>query len=542
MEHSATFARLFARLVWLLTEDGENVEEQKMALRAVVAIGKQGAVRLRVTDGQLFADGEAVPEVLPGAAELGARMQAGGLDEIEFVKQPAAGETLGLARAIALVDPEHPDPGRFHARLAALGATTLRFDPAMCGAAPDAPPVNGLDPTSAVPDQDSEAAQTPPPERPPVPEAPAAVVPEPAAPSSGPPGDERVPGLVAQNTGEMFFQFSSIGNVKDSPEELLARLMKASSAAEKSRLLDDAVTLAETMAREGKPLAVVDVLHGVIMQESSAPSGDASRAFVMAVRRLSKPLLLRAVASQLTVVPARRGDVQAVLARMGQDGAEAVIEQVTQAQTTADRGLLLEALTRLEAAVPALVHMLGDARWFVARNAADLLGELRAASAESALVSLQHHDDERVRRSATNALMHLGTESARQAVRDAVRDAAPQVRMQAAFAIAANRDPRTATTLITAIDAEEDSDVQLAMLLALGRVGTPEAVERLVKAAEPERGFFRKKPTAFRVAAVQALAEVKSAAAQAALRALASDKEKEVRDTVARLGQKGRRA
>jgi HEAT repeat protein len=262
----------------------------------------------------------------------------------------------------------------------------------------------------------------------------------------------------------------------------------------------------------------------------------------MAVRRLSKPLLLRAVASQLTVVPARRGDVQAVLARMGQDGAEAVIEQVTQAQTTADRGLLLEALTRLEAAVPALVHMLGDARWFVARNAADLLGELRAASAESALVSLQHHDDERVRRSATNALMHLGTESARQAVRDAVRDAAPQVRMQAAFAIAANRDPRTATTLITAIDAEEDSDVQLAMLLALGRVGTPEAVERLVKAAEPERGFFRKKPTAFRVAAVQALAEVKSAAAQAALRALASDKEKEVRDTVARLGQKGRRA
>ena len=69
-----------------------------------------------------------------------------------------------------------------------------------------------------------------------------------------------------------------------------------------------------------------------------------------------------------------------------------------------------------------------------------------------------------------------------------------------------------------------------------------EAVERLVRAAEPERGFFKKKSTAFRVAAVQALAEAKSAGAQAALRALASDKEKEVRDTVARLSQSGRRA
>ncbi|OYV70080.1 MAG: hypothetical protein B7Z72_07390 [Gemmatimonadetes bacterium 21-71-4] len=204
--------------------------------------------------------------------------------------------------------------------------------------------------------------------------------------------------------------------------------------------------------------------------------------------------------------------------------------------------MLFEVLRPLEATVPALIHMLGDARWFVARNAADLLGELHAAAAESALIGCMRHGDDRVRRSATNALMQLGTESGRQAVRSAVRDAAPQVRMQAAFAIAENRDPQTATTLITAMDAEADSDVQLAMLLALGRVGTADAVQRLIRAAEPERGLFRKKSTAFRVAAVQALAEAKSAAAQAALRALASDKEREVRDTVARLTQqRGRR-
>ncbi|HEY5219052.1 MAG TPA: HEAT repeat domain-containing protein, partial [Gemmatimonadaceae bacterium] len=209
---------------------------------------------------------------------------------------------------------------------------------------------------------------------------------------------------------------------------------------------------------------------------------------------------------------------------------------------TEDRRVMFGVLQQLDAAGPALIHMLGDARWFVARNAADLLAEIKVVAAESALVTLLHHHDDRVRRSATNALMQLGTESARQAVRAAVRDAAPQVRMQAAFAIAAHRDPQTATTLITAIDAESDSDVQLAMLLALGRVGTPEAVERLIRAAEPDRGFFKKKSTAFRVAAVQALAEVKASSAQVALKALAGDKDREVRDTVARLSQHSKRA
>ncbi|MDE3129443.1 MAG: HEAT repeat domain-containing protein, partial [Gemmatimonadota bacterium] len=280
---------------------------------------------------------------------------------------------------------------------------------------------------------------------------------------------------------------------------------------------------------------------GVVEREPGAPDEEHARAYVMALRRMAKPVMVRAVAALIPGDAGRRERIASLLDRLGPDGAEAVIDQYVQAATGADREVLFEVLRGLEATVPALVHMLGDARWFVARNAADLLGELHAAAAESALVGLMRHDDDRVRRSATNALMLLGTESARQAVRSAVRDAAPQVRMQAAFAMAANRDPQTATTLITAIDAEGDSDVQLAMLLALGRVGTPDAVQRLVRAADPERGLFKKKSTAFRVAAVQALAEVKSAAAQAALRALASDREKEVRDTVARLTQRGRR-
>jgi HEAT repeat protein len=72
--------------------------------------------------------------------------------------------------------------------------------------------------------------------------------------------------------------------------------------------------------------------------------------------------------------------------------------------------------------------------------------------------------------------------------------------------------------------------VQVAFLLALGKLATPDAVQRLLKAVEPERGLFKKKGTAYRVAAVQGLGEARSPEASEALKALQSDKDEEVRE------------
>jgi HEAT repeat protein len=486
MEHSPNFARFFARLVGLLIHEPAQIDEQKVVLRAAVALNRLGAVRLSVENGHLLADGEPVLSVLPGVRDTIERMQAAGVLEILFDAKAAPAVMLGKARELAA--------GRVDAPI----------------------------PVSTAP----EPAGTP--------------VAQPvleAAPAESSPA---VPGLLSDESHAMYYQFSVIGAVRDSPEALLARLDAAKVPAEKARLLDDAVTLAETAAREGRPEAVADLLYGLVERERVATAPEDARACARALGRMARPVMLRSVAALLAEDVDRRDRIVAVLARTGQDGAEAVIDQLSRAQTAADGRVLFDVLAGLDATVPALTHMLGDARWFVARNAADLLGELKAMTAEGALIKLLDHGDDRVRRSATDALLRLGTHSAREAVAAAVGDAAPQVRKQAAFAIAAAHDPQTATTLITAIDEETDTDVQLAMLLALGRVGTPEAVQRLIRAAEPERGLFRKKSTAFRVAAVQALAEAKSATAQAALRALASDKEKEVRDTVARLGRPGR--
>jgi len=256
---------------------------------------------------------------------------------------------------------------------------------------------------------------------------------------------------------------------------------------------------------------------------------------VMALRRLTKPTLLRAVATMLPRKRDRHDDYMMVLSRCGEDGADALIDQLTSAQSLSDRRIFFDALVKLNAGVPALIHMLGDARWYVARNAADLLGEMQAEEAQAPLSELLKHDDDRVRRAAITALAKLSSPKALDSLRVAMRDNSPQVRMQAASGMGTRKGLRSAGTLTKALDAEEDQEVQLAIVAALGRLGTTDAVQRLIKAAEPAGGIFKKKPTALRVAAVQALGEARTPAAQNALQHLLDDKDKEVKQAVFRL-------
>ena len=159
---------------------------------------------------------------------------------------------------------------------------------------------------------------------------------------------------------------------------------------------------------------------------------------------------------------------------------------------------------------------------------------LTAKSAEDDLMGLLRHNDDRVRRAATNALLKLGTTDALKGIYEAVNDKSPEVRLQATAAISTRRDAKTANTLIKAIEDEDDVDVQLAMIAALGKVATPDAITKLVKMAQPEGRLFKKKTASLRVAAVQALGDARTPAALNALKELADDKDREVRDAANR--------
>jgi hypothetical protein len=291
----------------------------------------------------------------------------------------------------------------------------------------------------------------------------------------------------------------------------------------------------------GRPTAATGILYRIVRREQQAHDFDAKRAFVLTVKRLTKPALLQAVVDDLARSPDDHARAKVVLARLGEDGADAVIERLAAEDGRKARLMFFDVLVHLQAGVPTLLHMLGDARWYVARNAAALLGEMQARDAEKPLAGLLHHDDERVRHAATVALMRLGTARSMPTIQDALRDGAPQIRMQAAAALGGPRGSNVTALLLRALDDERDEEVIASFLLALGRLATADAVARLIATAEPDKGMFRRKPVALRVAAVQALAEARSDAALAALTALQGDKDEDVRATaVYALGRRSR--
>jgi hypothetical protein len=471
VDHAITFARHFSRLVWLLMHQADSVDEQKAALRALVTVSKQGAVTLAVQDGQLTVNGAALPPALTGVQELRTQFVGHAIREMAIDVGALPADILGTARILAAV-PVSGDEGReVDTKLRALAPRSVR-----------------------VSFQRAESGAEP-------------------------------HGVRAA---------ASPDHVPESTDEIFAKLDGATSAGIASRWLDQLVARIETLARTNKCVDLADAMSKFVTREASRTDPELKRAYGATLRRLSKPTVLRGVASVLPRRKERLEEFVAVLVRAGDEGAEALIEQLTAAQSLSERRIYFDALVRLQSGQQTLVHMLGDPRWYVARNAAELLGELNAADADGPLAELLTHDDDRVRRAAAHALGKLGTRQAVVALRRALKDSSAHVRALAAGGLAIRKGQRSAGTLVRALETESDLDVQIAILVALGRVASAEAVQRLVQAAEPGGGLFKRKAAAYRIAAVQGLGEARTPAAMTALKGLATDKDKDVREAATR--------
>lgn len=520
MDYSLTFARHFARLVWLLAHEPANIDEQKASLRALVTIAKEGFVSLGMRGAELTANGTSVPLALSGVADVTARMAVHGARQIDVDRNATAPDILRIARQ--LVAEGEP---------AVVSGATARFGGASSTptSAAMAVPAQAPARSAALPDLDFGEVL----------DDPIAAALERATPLRPMPAVPAPPSGGRGATGGMFDQFAATRSTSATPQELLARLDSESSPTALIELLDELAARAEEAMRDDRPAVASEIFHRIVLRERDAQEFEVKRAFVLTVKRLTKPALLKAVVRDLT--RAGRDAALAVLARAGEDGADAVIEQLAAEEGRRERLAYFEALLQLQAGVPTLLHMLGDPRWYVARNAAAILGEMQAREAEKPLAGLLHHDDERVRHAATVALMRLGTARSLPTIQEALKDGAPQLRMQAAAALVGRKEHNVTAMLLRALDEERDDEVCASFLIALGRIATPDAVARLIATAEPDKGLFRKKPVALRVAAVQGLSEARSDLAVEALKARQADKDEDVRATaVYALGRRAR--
>lgn len=195
-----------------------------------------------------------------------------------------------------------------------------------------------------------------------------------------------------------------------------------------------------------------------------------------------------------------------------------------------------------------LLPLLRDERWYVVRNAVQLVGESRDLVRDSELIgqleSLLRHPEVRVRREVVRTLSSTGDARAASFLSRALQDEDSSVRILAVRGL--SRCPvrmyfKTVLEQVGAksFDGRSSEEIQ-AFLDALAALGGEAAVEVLTKLWK--RRVFGTRALSVRVAAVQALASLQARSARESLEEAASSGEVQIQRAAARALGEGRAA
>jgi HEAT repeat protein len=541
--------------------------EQKAEFRALLALLETNAMTVRHSGGQVTVNGSPVDGV--ALTSLVQRLALHHVAEITVPQTPLPAEVFELVRALAAQPgtddgPAMPQPGgtgRVSVTIGSPGTPTvpapvdlgtegiLRGDPmtdiASAGTQvagvgqithdpqPPAPetalPTTGKRPTGrALPHAVDGPATVPPPPRHTPP--PAAPPPQPASPpaAAAPPVVPPAPAPPAAAPGEgPSAVFAPAVARAQTPAALLQEL---DSDPERPNLVDVLSALgrqAEHALQENRVEQVLEITVALVRLEQRA-SDNARRSYGIALRRLFSKPLLRAIAD-LLLVPKTAADALTALRRGGTEAADVLLQKLVLGQAINERRAVFDTLCQLSVTAGQVIPLLRHEKWYVIRNSAELIGEKGLAEAVPELAECLDHDDERVRKTAALALAKIGTASTGEPLRRALRDKSPEVRIQVALGVGARRTSGFAMPLVVALQEEEDEAVQRELILALGRIGTPDAVQALIKIAQPAGRLFGRKPTGLRLAAVEGLRLAGTAPALGTLEGLGDDGDKQVR-------------
>ncbi len=543
------FAVTFGRTVDLLRK-GAPPAQQKAALRAVYALTSVASAMLRVYQDMLTVDDVGIPDTLDFIPGLIQRMREHGVAEIAVAKDAEPAELLALARGLASEAVPEGGAQGLKRRLRKVRSTRVMVIPAPAdeeGAGHRAPSVTQAFESEAVEEQaasdrPSGAAAAPLSgtedyfelsgqliELPPEPAAPlASAPPPPPPPPAAPPSSLAVPAAPVQGPAAPVPQLSGVisggtplgaalADVAADPfgPDILQRLTALGKQIERA-----------LVSQEIEP--AVHALAAVVAWEPESPEGSVRNAYGIVLRRT----LTRDALQQLArhVGDPRLGTELAKVVPRGHDAVEVLLDLLTGAETIKQRKAYMTVLRTIPEGFDGVVHMLEDGRWFVVRNVAELMGEHRIAEAVPDLEKCLAHGDPRVRRAAAIALAKIGTPATVEPLRRLLKSGDPELRPLVAASIGGPGSRGLAMPLVALAEQEEDVGVVKEYYLALGRIGTPDAVKALTLAAKPGGKLLGRRPAAPRAAAVEGLRIAGGRSAAAALEALVDDADKGIRE------------
>lgn len=511
------FAVSFGRALALLRAAPPDPAQQKAALRAVHSLTSLASAAVRVYDGTLSIDDVGIADNLPAVPELVRRMRVHGLAEITIARGAPPSDLLVLLRALA-GDPERAcDAGTVKRRLGKAAAASVVVLPVQAlesasgrraATVTQAFELAALEEAAAArPDASGEA---------------------PAAPARPPQADEDTAPESPESPNGSWMAPTGVPSDTILGAALQAVTLDPYGLGILDRLAELGGAIAEALANDKVEVAA-QALAAAVSLEAGAPDGTPRSSYTITLRRTLTREALTQMA-QLVTDPRLAPIVTAVLQRGGEDAVEILLGLLSTAQSIRERKAFMTVLRGMRSGTDRALAMLDHHEWFVVRNVAELVGELRMEEAVPQLAGLLEHRDSRVGRAAAAALAKVGSVATVEPLRRVLREGTPELRAFVASSIGGPHARALAMPLVALLDDETEPVVIAEYHGALGRIGTLEAVQALARAAQASGSLLRRRPSAaVRVAAVEGLRHAGGALALRTLEVLTKDSDKAVR-------------
>jgi len=543
----AAYANALARAIALLRVSPEGEDQQQAAVRVLLDYSAAHSATVRFYEEVLTVEDQELPLDDQAFAFLAARLRAHAVVEIVVARGAEPAEVLALVRGLAseggqgrikerlrdasstrvMVILEQPQVGQRKAPSVSQAFAKAKLDEAALAewnrflssaaqASTDKQVDLGIAGGQAAPGEAAPAEPAAPPvEWPPEPPPPAVPEGAPPLPQPGPPPPQRAPRPTLALTTPMG---TALEIVLQSPygTDILTRLTPL------ERQIQGAL-------RQDKVPEAIDALNSLVDLESKAPDDSSRGAYAIIFQRL----LNRATLAQVApfVLDTKRVErATSVLRRGGDTTADYLVAFVATAQTLPERVAYLHVLRGIPKATDRVVAMLSRPEWQVVRNVAEALGEVHVRESTPFLARLMEHSDERVRRSAMVAMAKIGTPPTVEPIRQVLREGTPEQRALVVSSIGGPHARALVSTLTALTESERHPDVLRETCRALGRIGTPEAVQTLVRLAQPGGKIIARKATPVRLAAVDGLRIAGGPDAAKALESLLGDADRAVRE------------
>ena len=533
---------ILARIVDLMRSKRPDREAQRAALHALVRHTNDVSATVRLEGVKLSVEGCPVPADVPHVREFIERMRDHGIAEIRIAHSPAPLDLIDVLRVIASDPGDRAVRDRLHraeestVHLVGIEAARsiqerkeIRVTQAIVTHETPPPSPSSSPPPTIAPTPESE----PEPEVRRKPEPGVRRNPEHERAGSTP-GRETISGLIPADEGAAYNMMVELTN---EPEARLTRATSSLQAVQNpddlSRLLSQLTAGITNAARTD---AVTDALEAtiVLVQNEAAEDRDPFRArYGVALQRVLDEVVLEPFLPFL-VDEVFATDVATIMRRAGATGTRLLLKYLVDADTFAERRAFMEALVQIDTGKDIVVRVLDHHEWYVVRNIAEVVGDLRVTEGVPGLGRAVKHPDVRVRRAAAIALAKIGAADGVRFLNEALRDSDREVRLGVLKHMNGRGFAAMAMLLVNIADTENDPDMRAECYRALGRIGTSDAVRALIDESKPGNFLLARHSVSTRIAVVEGLSLAGGPTAKEALEELARGRGKQVREAAQR--------